>query len=176
MLQPTRRSSVLKSRKFEVQRWSFDGPAAVGGERDIVVHPGAVVVLPLLGGRDVLLVRNFRHAIGHELLELPAGTLEAGESALSCAARELAEETGYRARHLQPLCSFYSAPGFCTERLHAFVATDLVAGAPQLEVGEMIQPEVHPLERVLKMVAEGTIQDAKTIAALAVYQMRGGSC
>lgn len=169
---PSGRLTVLKSRRFEVQRWTFSDPAI--GSREVVVHPGAVVVVPLLEGGRVVMVRNHRHAIGRHLLELPAGTLDREEPPAACAARELAEETGYRAGQLRPLCSFFSAPGFCTEELHAFVASDLTAGRPEPEPGEMVQAEVHSLESIRAMIAAGTIHDAKTMAALAVLFLRGG--
>ena len=152
------------------------GAGEAGGERgrrlrrDVVDHPGAVVILPLLEDGRVLLTRNHRWAIGQTILELPAGTLEPPpETPASCAGRELLEETGYEAAQLRPLLAFYSAPGFCTELLHGFVATGLTWRGQQLEPGERIEPVAMTWPRVLAAIAAGSIVDAKTLTVLLYY-------
>ena len=90
-----------------------------------VVHPGAVVIIPRLGARTLLLIRQYRHAVGKTILEFPAGTLDAGEDPLTCARREIAEETGHIAARWQQLGTIYPAPGFCSETQHLFLADDL---------------------------------------------------
>ena len=160
---------VYNGRRIRVERQAV--PGTDGGERwyDLVVHPGAAVVLPVLADGRVLLIRNYRFAVAQTLLELPAGTLDDGEPALECARRELAEETGYRAGKLEPLVSFYSSPGFCDERLEAFLATELVLGETAREVGERIENTPMEYEEALTAIGDGRIMDGKTIAALLYY-------
>ncbi len=160
---------LLTTRKFRVERreYTLPGRGVVG--RELVVHPGAVLVLPLLGDGRVVLIRNYRYSAERELLELPAGTLEPGEAPAACAARELEEETGYRAGRLEPLCAFYTTPGFTNEYMHAFVASHLERTAQRLEATEQIRVEIMPLPDALDASADGRIIDAKTIAALQVY-------
>lgn len=139
--------------------------------REVVVHPGAVVVLPFLDEQTILLIRTRRYAIDESLLELPAGTLEKGELPINCAGRELVEETGYLAGRMEPLGSFYASPGVLTERLHAFAAYDLEAGAPRLEEGEEIEVVPTPLEEAVEQIRSGEIADGKTIAVVLSYVM-----
>ena len=113
-----------------------------------MVHPGAVVVLPLLDDGRIVMIHNFRHTMEEELLELPAGTLAPGEPPIDAARRELSEETGYAAGSVEPFITFYTLPGICTERMHAFIATDLRAGEQRLEPGEQIRVEIVDLEIV----------------------------
>lgn len=140
----------------------------LSGIRELVAHPGAVVILPLLDDQ-VVMIRNHRWAINRELWELPAGTLEPPEPPDLCAGRELVEETGYRAGRIVPLINFYSSPGFCSELLHTFVATDLEHVGQHLEETEKIQVELLPFTSVLEMVKSNQICDAKTIATLLYY-------
>ena len=160
---------VYQGRRIRVERQAV--PGQDGGERryDLVVHPGAAVVLPVLNDGRVLLISNYRFAVGQTLLELPAGTLDDGEPAVECARRELAEETGYRAGNIEPLLSFYSTPGFCNERLQAFVATELVLGETAREVGERIENTPMEYEEALSAIGDGRVTDGKTIAALLYY-------
>jgi ADP-ribose pyrophosphatase len=137
-------------------------------QRELIVHPGAVVVLPMLDDQ-VVMIRNQRWAVNQELWELPAGTLEPPEPPDACASRELIEETGYKAGHIEPLAEFYSSPGFCSELLHTFLATDLTHVGQQLEETEKITVELLPFDRVLEMVKSNQIRDGKTMAALLYY-------
>lgn len=159
---------VFESKKFRVQRRAFerDGSRHVF---DIVVHPGAAVILPLLDDGRVLLIHNYRVAVDAELLELPAGTLDPPESPEACAARELAEETGYRAGRLRPLVSFYSTPGIMTERMHVFLATELTPGSTAHEAGEHIRPMPMTQADAMEAIRTGHITDGKTILALLYY-------
>ncbi len=135
-------------------------------KRERVEHPGAVVMLPILADGRVVLVRQFRRAVGRELLELPAGTLDAGESPEICAVRELQEEIGYRPAKLQSLGEIFPAPGFCNERQYLFLATDLVADRIACDVDESIQVEtVQPCE-LRNLIDSGSIEDAKSIATI----------
>jgi ADP-ribose pyrophosphatase len=139
-------------------------------QREIVVHPGAVVILPFFDDKTILLIRNRRYAIGEILLELPAGTLEAGESPMNCAGRELQEETGYLATRIKPLLNFYSSPGILTERMYAYAASGLKKTSPVLEEGEEIEVFSVEFAQAVSMIRDGQIQDGKTIATLLMYE------
>lgn len=140
--------------------------------REIVRHPGAVTILPLLDDGRVCLIRNYRPAVGHTLIELPAGTLEPNESPQETAYRELLEETGYRAASLAPLGEFFLSPGILDERMHLYVATGLTAGAAEREPGEIIENLPVSWDDALAMVEGGEIEDAKTLVALLRYDRR----
>lgn len=137
--------------------------------REMVVHPGTVVLVPVLDDGRLVLIRNRRFAVQRTLLELCAGTLERGEAIEVCAARELQEETGYRAARVEPLLSFYASPGSSDERVHTFVARGLVAGAQQLDPAEQIEVVVLPLPDVLELISKGEIEDAKSIASVLFF-------
>jgi ADP-ribose pyrophosphatase len=134
-----------------------------------VLHPGAVAILPLVDDRRICLVRNRRPSIDRTLVEIPAGTLEVGEEPAVCAARELAEETGYTAGRLERLAAFYLSPGILNERMHVFTAHGLVAGPARREANEEIENLVVETDEALEMIARGEIEDGKTIAALLFY-------
>jgi ADP-ribose pyrophosphatase len=134
--------------------------------REIIGTPGAVAIVPLTDDHQVRMVRQYRSAIGEYLLELPAGTLEPGESPEQAAPRELPEETGDRADHWQPLPGFYTVPGMCDEYIHLFLATGLTPGEAKQEADEFIQVVTLPLSEALAMVGRGEIRDAKTIIGL----------
>ena len=167
------RERVFEGDRFDVDRVPV--PTRDGGRiwRDLVVHPGSVVVLPLMDSRQVVMIRNHRFSVDDTLWELCAGTLERGEDPVVCAHRELHEETGFRARLIRPLCRFYPAPGISDELMHAFVATDLSRHAPRLEPGERIDTEVVELADLESMMGDGRILDGKTIAVL-LYWLRFG--
>lgn len=137
--------------------------------RDFFKYPGAAVILPVLDDGSIVLIRNYRFAVDEHLYELPAGMLEPGEDPEACAARELAEETGYTAARFEKLTEFYSGPGTTDEKMRVYLATELKPGAQALEGYETIAVETHSDDEVRRMIAAGTIHDAKTIAALGVY-------
>ncbi len=146
---------------------------AIGGatyKREVVEHPGAIVLVPTDAAGRILWVRQHRYAVGRELLELPAGTVEKGEETVACAGRELAEETGFEAARLEALGGFYSAPGFCTEYLHAFAASDL-RPAPDAHADEDEDITVEPLTvaESLARIEAGEVIDAKSLAAFFLY-------
>ncbi len=159
---------MYSARKFRVERMRVPVANAVL-DYDIVVHPGAAVVLPVLPDGRILLIRNRRVAVDADLLELPAGTLDPGEAPAVCAARELEEETGYTAAEVAPLLSFYASPGFCTERMHLFVARGLSAGPARPEPGEHIRMAPMTLDDALAAIARGEICDGKSIVALLYF-------
>ena len=135
-------------------------------KREIVVHKGSAVIVPIFDDGTVALVRQYRHAAGKFLLELPAGSLEIGEDALVGAIRELEEEVGVIAGRVEKLTEFYVSPGFVTEKMHLFLATQLTETEQKLDGDEIIEIERIVLSRALDMIDSGLIEDAKTIIGL----------
>jgi len=134
--------------------------------REIIEHPGSVGILPLATRDRVLLIRQYRHAIGETIWEMPAGTMEPGETPRECAGRELEEETGYRAKSLTPLFDCYPAPGYSMELMHVFLARGLTSAEQKTEEDEIISVKPVTSERAFRMIRSGQIRDAKTICAL----------
>ncbi len=165
--------TLLKATKFTVQRREFTVPGHGSVRRELVVHPGAVLILPVRQDGQVVLIRNYRFSVSRELLELPAGTIDPGETPEACAPRELEEETGYVAARIELLCRFYTSPGFCDELMHCYVATGLRETKARPEATEQIQVAVMPLEDAYRACLDGRIEDGKTLAALLYYRTRG---
>ena len=141
-------------------------PGKITATREIVQHPGSVVVLPRFEDGGVLLVRQFRYATGRSLWELVAGGMEEGESVRRAALRELLEETGYRASVIKPIFEFYSSPGFVTERMRLVEARNLTLAKPEPEADERIEVKKFTEIELRKMVAAKKILDAKTLVGL----------
>ncbi|MGH9669281.1 MAG: NUDIX hydrolase, partial [Terriglobales bacterium] len=160
---------VFRGPVFRVTSETVVEPGGVVARRDVVRHPGSVVVLAMDGGaRDahVLLERQYRHAAGGFLWELPAGRIDHGETALAAARRELLEETGYTSRRWKRALVFYSSPGFLDETMTVYLARGLQAGRAQPEADELITIRFFPLATALRMATGGAIRDGKTLAAL----------
>jgi len=153
---------LLSVRKDEVRL--PNGRTAI---REVVEHPGAVVIVPLLDNNTVIMVRQFREPVGRVLLELPAGTLHVGEDPLACASRELLEETGYEAKELEKLIEFFVAPGYSTELIRTYVGRQLVQRAQDTDEDEFIDIVRMPLIKCIDMIRANEIMDAKTICSLA---------
>jgi len=164
------RTRLFDGVKFSVDRVEMTTADGQSVTREAVIHPGAVVVLPILDDGRIVMIRNQRFVVGEELYELCAGTLEEGEAPADCAGRELIEETGYRAGSIEKLCSFYTSPGFCNELIHAFVARGLEHVGQQLEPTENITVEPLPITDVLAMMQDGRLRDGKTMATLLYHQ------
>jgi ADP-ribose pyrophosphatase len=160
---------LLVTRRFRVVRHSEKGRDGAIHTKETIQHPGAVAVLPMLDDGRVCLIRNYRVAVERTLIEVPAGTLEAGEHPATTAVRELAEETGFRAATVEKLLEFTMSPGILNERMHLFVARGLTPGAASLEPGETISPLLLAWEDAMRMAVDGTIEDAKTLVALLYY-------
>lgn len=139
---------------------------------DLLKHPGAAAVVPFLDDERIVLIRQYRFAAGGELLEVPAGKLDAGEAPETCAARELEEETGYRAGRLEKLGVIWPSPGFTDERIHLFAARDLQPAAQRLEADEIIELVPMAFDEAIAAVLDGRIQDAKSGMALLLAAQR----
>jgi folate-binding protein YgfZ len=163
---------LLATKRFRVVRVAE--ACAEGGrrEREVVRHPGSVVVVPLVSPREVCLVEVVRVAVGRTLLELPAGTLDRVESLEEAARRELAEETGYRAGRITAAGGLWMSPGILRERMHLFVAEELLPGPQALEPGEQIRTRVVPWETAVAMCLDGRIEDAKSVAGILLVDAR----
>ena len=133
---------------------------------DIVRHPGAAAVVPFVSEDEVLLIRQFRHATGGTIFEVPAGKLDGGEDPELCAARELEEEAGQRAGRLERLGEIWTTPGFTDERIHLFAAFELEPVAQRLEADEVIEVVRVRFDRALEMIWTGELRDAKSALAL----------
>jgi ADP-ribose pyrophosphatase len=172
---PSRRAKIFQSetlfegKVFSVRRDRISEPGGVAATRDIVVHRGSVVLLPIFPDGSILLVRQYRHAIGAMLWELVAGRLEVGESESAGARRELIEETGYTARGVKQILEIFPSPGFVTERMWIFAATGLRRGRAQPEEDERITAKKFSLSALEKMIRRGVLHDAKSVAAILFY-------
>lgn len=172
--QPTilERKLIYEGRKIDLEVLTVQPPGGAPAVREVVRHPGAVVILPITDDGRVVFVRNVRVAIGQVLRELPAGTLDGGEEPAACAARELAEETGYTARSVEPLMAFFTSPGVLDERIWAFVATGLTAGPTNFDVGEQMVNELVPYDAAVRLCVDGVIHDGKTVATILAHWAR----
>jgi ADP-ribose pyrophosphatase len=172
---PTQKAQTLKSdvlyqgKVFRLQRDTVIEPGGVQADRDIIVHPGSVVVMPIFRDGRVLLIRQYRHTVGEFLWELVAGRLEPGETPVAAARRELVEETGYRAKRFRKLMRVVPTPGFVKEWMWIFAAEGLKEGAAQPEEDERITPRIFTLKQAEKMIESGTLRDAKSICGILYY-------
>ncbi len=167
--------------RVEAEREIFQGRVIRLVERDlllpngrrtrfnIVEHPGAVAIVPVHANGDVVLLRQFRPSIGEELYEIPAGTIEKDEAPLATAKREIIEETGFKARQWKKLAEFYTAPGFCTELMHVYVARGLSPASADGDADEVLRPVRMSIDAALDLVRRKKVRDAKSIAGLLIY-------
>ena len=142
--------------------------------REVVEHPDCVAIVAMDAEDNVILVRQFRHAVAQELLEIPAGGIEPGEEPLQSALRELEEEIGYTAGRMERLGGFYSSPGYSTEFLHLFLATELEPGGSRAHEDEIIEVVPIPLKQVHRLITSGELRDAKSIAGLYALSLHLG--
>lgn len=143
----------------------------IGGRettREVVLHPGACAILPVTEKKEILFVRQYRYAAEETLLEIPAGKIDPREAPDVCAARELTEETGFRAERLRKLGAVFTTPGFCNEKIHLYLADRLVPAHQHLDTDEFLDVVKIPLDEALEMIRNGEISDAKTLAAFAI--------
>ena len=158
--------TIFSGKVISVQKDTVRLPDGGTATREVVRHPGAVVIVPFVDEQTVLLEWQYRYPLGRHLWEVPAGKLEAGEDRLESAKRELVEETGYQAGEWREILSFISAAGFCDEELSLFFARNLSYVGHKRDEGEFLHVEATSLEKAWEMLAKGDITDAKTIIAL----------
>jgi len=156
---------VYPGHAFTIRRDTLRLPDGREARLDIVEHVGSVIILPLDTNGQILFVRQYRHATGLDLLELPAGTLDKDEAPEACARREVREETGMAAGRLELLGGFYLAPGYSTEYMYVYLATDLRYDPLEPDADEFLSVERFPLAEALAMCERGEIRDAKSLAA-----------
>lgn len=157
---------LMKGRAFAIRRDYLKTPAGRETKLDIIEHGGSAVIIPVDENGNILLVRQYRHAAGKELLELPAGTLDENEDPLVCAAREIREETGMAAETITKLGEFYLAPGYSDEFMIVYLATELSPSPLDADEDEFLSVESVPIAEAIKMAERGEIPDAKSLAAL----------
>lgn len=150
-------------------------PNGLTVDLEVVRHPGAAAVVPLKSDGTVVLIRQFRHAAGGFIYEIPAGKLHPGEDPTVCARRELEEEIGYRAGTLELLSSIFTAPGFTDEVIHIYKATGLSVGRQQLDRDEVLEVVEMSLPEAIRMIKNGEIRDAKSIVGLQTVYLQGAS-
>ncbi|MDI3280991.1 MAG: NUDIX hydrolase, partial [Bacillota bacterium] len=168
---------VFRGVLLRVRRDTVRLPEGRESVREVIEHPGAAAVVPVLPGPRLVLLRQYRHAVGRVLWEVPAGKLDPGEDPERCARRELEEEAGYRAGHLERLFSIVTTPGFTNEVIHLFAASDLTLveeGRRPADEDELLRVEVLPAPEVLEMIWRGELVDAKSIAAICGWAHRAG--
>ncbi|HWP84241.1 MAG TPA: NUDIX hydrolase [Terriglobia bacterium] len=171
---------LYQGKVFSLRRHIVEEPGGVRVLRDVVHHPGSAVILPVFSDGRILMIRQYRLAAEAALWELPAGTMDPGETPLQTARRELAEETGYRSRRWRKLLEFYPSPGLLAERMHLFLARNIEPGVARPEVDEKIRTRTFALPQLLRMIDHGKIVDAKSLAGLLYWarhsdSMAGGS-
>ncbi|WP_051236532.1 NUDIX domain-containing protein [Paenibacillus pinihumi] len=170
LMEPTIHSEpIFKGRVISLQVDTVQLPDGKTATREIVRHPGASAVMALLDGK-LLVVEQYRKPLGKLQIEIPAGKLDGGENPMEAAYRELEEETGYRAKSMKPVSSFFTSPGFADEKLFLYFTEDLEAGRMQLDDDEFLEIKTITLEEAIQYIQEERISDAKTI--LAVYAWR----
>jgi ADP-ribose pyrophosphatase len=154
---------------FGLRRDEVIEPTGLRAKREVITHPGSVVVLPVLPDGRIVMIRQYRHAAKQYLWELVAGRMEPGEHPKEAAARELAEETGYRAKNLRVFMDFFPTPGFLEEKMFLLLASDCTPGQASPEDDEKIISAVYSPKRLEQMIRSGNLHDAKSIAGLLYY-------
>jgi ADP-ribose pyrophosphatase len=164
------RSTVIyKGPIFGLRRDEVLEPTGVRTTREVITHPGSVVVMPVQQDGRIILIRQYRHAARQFLWELVAGRMDPGEGVRQAAARELIEETGYRAKRLRIFLDLFPTPGFLEERMHILLAEGLTLGRAEPEEDEKIVAKAFTRDELEKMIQRGVLRDAKSIAGLLFY-------
>lgn len=147
-------------------------PNGKTSSREVVLHPGAVAILPILPNGDIVFVKQYRYPLNSIIYELPAGKLEVDEKPLECAIRELSEETGYDTKALEFLTTITTTPGFSNEIIHLYLAKNLIKSKQHLDEDEFVDVKILSVSQVKQMVLEGNIFDSKTLSALLIYFLK----
>lgn len=166
------RRTIRHGRVFEITVENVTLDNGVTIDLEVIRHPGAAAIVPLLEDHRVVMLKQYRHAVGRYMWEIPAGTVDGKESPMACARRELVEETGYSAATWETLGAVQPVPGYSDETIHLFLARDLTPARQDLDADEILEVHPLPLDQVVAMIADGRIQDAKTIAAMFLVQQR----
>jgi ADP-ribose pyrophosphatase len=169
-LKTLKSEKMYRGRAFDVRRDQVQLPQGKITNLDIVEHVGAVTIVPVDPDGQIMFVRQYRHPAGGEILELPAGTLEPGEDPMECAHREIQEEVGMGAGYLRKIGEFFLAPGYSTEFMHVFLATDLFPSSLSGDEDEVLSVVRYPSEATFEAAHAGKIKDAKSLAALFLAQ------
>lgn len=168
----TKSEIIYKGKVFDVIVDSIKYNSGNAGIREVAIHPGGAVVVPIKEDGKIILIKQFRYPIKQALLEFPAGKIEPNEDPLNCAVRELEEETGYLTNNIIKLGAINTSPGFCTEVLHIYLARDLVAGEHKREEGEYgMEVYEFTIEELEEKIKSGEIGDAKTICGIYLAKM-----
>jgi ADP-ribose pyrophosphatase len=158
---------VFRGKVFDVQVDEIEYMSGNLGRREVAVHPGGAVAVPLLRNNNIIMITQFRYPLQKMSLEFPAGKLDKGEDPFSCAVRELEEETGYKSNNVVKLGSIYTTPGFCTEELHIYLARDLINGEHNREEGELEMEVIEfSFDEAERKILNGEIKDSKTICGI----------
>jgi ADP-ribose pyrophosphatase len=168
------RRVIYRGRKIDLALQDVTLADGSRKEREVVIHRGAVALLPMVDADHVCLLRNYRYSVGETLIEVPAGTIDPGETADSTAPRELTEETGYRAGKITKLTEWFVSPGVFTERMTLYLCEDLTPGPTEHQPDEQLQPFVVPWGEAVSMVHDGRIVDAKSMLAILLYDRLQG--
>jgi len=161
---------IFKGKVFTLQRDRLYFDDHPPHDWDLIVHPGAVAIIPIANNGNIVLIKQWRRAINKIIYELPAGTLDSGETPLECAKREIQEEIGYKANTIIPFGGLYSAPGFSTEYIHLYIAKDLIKSSLPQDTHEGIDVCHLPLSKILQLIDTNEIDDAKTISGIMRYK------
>lgn len=163
---------IYKGKILELSVETVRLPNGATADVEIIAHPGAAAVVPFKDDRTVIMIRQYRHAVGGVIYEIPAGTLQPGEDPRDCARREVEEEIGYKVGTLEPLVSLLTTPGFTNEIIHMFCGKELTPGTQNLGADEVLEIIELPLARAMTLIKDGTINDAKTIIGLQTVYLK----
>ena len=171
------RTTLYQGRVFNLVRENVTLDNGVITDMEFVEHPGATAIIPMLNESRIILLKQYRHALRKYIWEIPAGTIDPQESVINCAKRELIEETGYSAEQWQKLGEMTPVPGYSDERIHIYLATDLLPAEQNLDRDEIINVHEIEFDEAMEMVKAGKIQDAKSIAGLymALNRLKGNN-
>ena len=176
MINPVQSQQIYKGKVVDLRVETITLPNGLTSTLEIIAHPGAAAVVPLKDDGTVVLVRQYRHAVGGYIYEIPAGKLCPGEDPENCARRELEEEVGYTAENLDLLLSFFTTPGFTDEVIHIYKATTLTVGTQNLEQDEVLEVVEMTMSQAMKNIHDGTIRDGKSIIGLQAVWLQMESC